>query len=145
MYTHHTLKIRVKATVCAGLYSKSVNCCCDVFDHSNRPIGHRKWAVLWTSAGILPQVGDMGSIVFPAARALVAWLEKHGGNLEGVRALGRSFFVFDRSGSVHWGDNSMIFNRTWERIGSCGSCSLCSRRRCHSHWCRRLHWHAEVI
>jgi len=33
------------------------------------------------------QVGDMGSIVFPAARALVAWLEKHGGNLEGVRAL----------------------------------------------------------
>ena len=33
----------------------------------------------------------MGSIVFPAARALVAWLEKHGGNLEGLRALGMIF------------------------------------------------------
>ena len=38
----------------------------------------------------------MGSIVFPAARALVAWLEKHGGNLDGVRALGKSFFLFDQ-------------------------------------------------
>ena len=97
------------------------------------PIDQRKRAVLCTSAGMLPQVGDRGAIVFPAARALVAWLEKHGGNLEGVRALGRSFFVFDRSGSVHWGDNSMIFNRTWERIGSCGTCSLCFGCRCHSH------------
>ena len=33
----------------------------------------------------------MGSIVFPAARALVAWLEKHGGNLKGLRALGIIF------------------------------------------------------
>ena len=33
----------------------------------------------------------MGSIVFPAARALVAWLEKHGGNLKGLRALGMIF------------------------------------------------------
>merc|ERR1712156_412667 len=33
------------------------------------------------------QVGDMGSIVFPAARALVSWLEEHGGDLKGVRAL----------------------------------------------------------
>ena len=40
-----------------------------------------------------PQVGDMGSIVFPAARALVAWLEQHGGNLQGVRALGMIFYV----------------------------------------------------
>ena len=31
----------------------------------------------------------MGSIVFPAARALVSWLEEHGGDLKGVRALGR--------------------------------------------------------
>ena len=35
----------------------------------------------------------MGSIVFPAARALVAWLEQHGGNLQGVRALGMIFYV----------------------------------------------------
>ena len=34
----------------------------------------------------------MGSIVFPAARALVAWLEQHGGNLDGVRALGIDLF-----------------------------------------------------
>ena len=43
----------------------------------------------------------MGSIVFPAARALVAWLEKHGGNLDGVRALGRSFLVSYQSEYEH--------------------------------------------
>ena len=40
----------------------------------------------------------MGSIVFPAARALVAWLEQHGGNLDGVRALGIHLISFHRSG-----------------------------------------------
>ena len=39
----------------------------------------------------------MGSIVFPAARALVAWLEQHGGNLDGVRALGIHLISFHRS------------------------------------------------
>ena len=43
----------------------------------------------------------MGSIVFPAARALVAWLEKHGGNLDGVRALGKSFLISYRSEYEH--------------------------------------------
>ena len=40
----------------------------------------------------------MGSIVFPAARALVAWLEQHGGNLQGVRALGMICYVLNGFG-----------------------------------------------
>ena len=40
----------------------------------------------------------MGSIVFAAARALVAWLEQHGGNLQGIRALGIIFSVLNGFG-----------------------------------------------
>ena len=69
-----------------------------------RSIDHRKqivfsrWDISVHQKQIIAQVGDMGSIVFPAARALVAWLEKHGGNLDRVRALGRNFFIFGNSG-----------------------------------------------
>ena len=45
----------------------------------------------------------MGSIVFPAARVLVAWLEQHGGNLDGVRALGKGeiqYLIFNFQYSI---------------------------------------------
>ena len=49
----------------------------------------------------------MGSIVFPAARVLVAWLEQHGGNLDGVRALGKGeiqYLIFNFKYSISdWG------------------------------------------
>ena len=55
----------------------------------------------------------MGSIVFPAARVLVAWLEQHGGNLDGVRALGKGeiqclifnfqYSILDGEKQFEWG------------------------------------------